>query len=41
MSSANINNLEEPERGVEEISLKKFRNKIGPTIDPWGTPEST
>ena len=38
VSSANILNVEEM---LEDMSLMSIRNKIGPRIVPWGTPDVT
>ena len=40
-SSANRNSLAWSERLRSPMSLIKIRNRIGPMIDPWGTPEDT
>ena len=41
MSSAKRNSLAWSERGRSPMSLIKIRNRMGPRIDPWGTPEDT
>ena len=41
MSSAKRNSLAWSERGRSPMSLIKIRNRMGPRINPLGTPEDT
>ena len=41
ISSANKKSFTEEGKWRSERSLMKIRNKSGPRIDPWGTPDVT